>query len=173
MTGYENSPDYGGPMPTWRRILVALAIAAVVVALILAFGPRAQEMVGSVGRVIDGDTFWLCNDTECRKFRLCGIDAPERAEARAHESTEALAGLVKGMEVRCRTVGAGTPCDGRSKPTNGDRIVAQCFLGAGSLDLADAMVSQGFACDWPKFSGGAYSVLGEACTRGYPWHRPN
>ena len=63
--------------------------------------------------------------------------------------------LVEGEVVRCLQVGNGTPCDGRSKPTNYDRIVAQCFVDG--ADIAVPMVEQGFACDWVKFSGGAYS----------------
>ncbi len=40
-----------------------------------------------------------------------------------------MAEMVEGKEVRCIQVGGGTPCDGRSRPTNRDRIVAQCFVG--------------------------------------------
>jgi hypothetical protein len=65
---------------------------------------------------------------------------------------------VKGKAVRCVQVGDGTPCDGRSKATNRDRIVAQCFVDG--ADVAASLVGQGVACDWVKFSGGAYSQNG-------------
>ena len=125
----------------------------------------AANFTGSADKIIDGDTFWLCDLTACHKIRVCGINAPERGEAGSHELRDALAGLMKGIQIRCVQVGEGTPCDGRSKPTNGDRIVAQCYLGNGSVDIADQMVKQGFACDWVKFSGGRYSNdgIGKRC----------
>ena len=65
--------------------------------------------------------------------------------------------LVFRKTVRCIQVGQppGTVCDKRSKPTNRDRIVAQCFVD--NHDIAEPMVKGGYACDWVKFSGGHYS----------------
>lgn len=111
--------------------------------------------VGSADKVRVGDTFWICDQYVCTKVRLCGAEAPEMGEPGSSEARAALQALVAGRRVRCIQVGSGTPCDGRSKPTNGDRIVVQCFVD--DLDLAGALVAQGHACDWVKFSGGAYS----------------
>jgi hypothetical protein len=36
MTGYENSPDYGGPEPSWREAVVILAVIVAVVGAIWA-----------------------------------------------------------------------------------------------------------------------------------------
>ena len=94
----------------------------------------ADEFSGTVDRVVDGDTFWVCDGTACHKIRLCGADAPEKGEDRYRESAEALEALVRGKSVHCVQVGGGTPCDGRSRPTNRDRIVAQCFVG--EIDIA-------------------------------------
>jgi endonuclease YncB( thermonuclease family) len=66
--------------------------------------------------------------------------------------------LIAGKNARCVQVGAGTPCDGRSKPTSYDRVVAQCFVGG--IDVAAPMVQQDHACDWVGFSGGYYSRSG-------------
>lgn len=115
----------------------------------------AAEFSGSVDKIIDGDTFWLCDATACHKIRVCGINAPERGDPGYRDSGAALEAIVKGKAVRCIQVGDGTPCDGRSKSTNRDRIVAQCF--ADGADIAAPLVDQGFACDWVKFSGGIYS----------------
>jgi endonuclease YncB( thermonuclease family) len=60
-------------------------------------------------------------------------------------------------------MGEGTVCDGRSKPTSRDRVVAQCFLD--KLDIAEEMVRSGTACDWPKFSGGHYKISDATCSR--------
>ena len=97
-------------MRRFGRLLIVLVLAAGVA--------QAGQFVGAVGTLIDGDTFWLCDSTACHKIRICAINAPERGEVGSHESKEALAGLMKGLHVRCIPVGEGTPCDGRSKPTN-------------------------------------------------------
>jgi hypothetical protein len=40
MTGYEKSPDYGGPQPTWLgSLFLILLVATIVGAFFLAFGP--------------------------------------------------------------------------------------------------------------------------------------
>lgn len=135
---------------------IRLALAGIlVVGVTIA---HAAEYVGSVNKIVDGDTFWLCDATVCNKIRLCGVNAPERSEPGYRQSGDALKALVWGKAVRCLQVGAGTPCDGRSKQTSGDRIVAQCF--ADGLDIAAALVGQGIACDWQKFSAGHYSQGG-------------
>ena len=136
-----------------RAILVAVVLCWATVAA------YAAEFSGSVDKIADGDTFWVCDATACHKIRLCGADAPEKGEPGYQPSAEALRRLVEGKVVRCIQVGNGTPCDGRSKPTNYDRIVAQCFVDG--ADIAVPMVEQGFACDWVKFSGGAYSKKGK------------
>ena len=124
--------------------LLALAIGAA--------GPAAAaEINGTATKVIDGDTFQL----DGVAIRLCGIDAPEDGQNGARESARFLAELVEGRAVRCVVVGGGTPCDGRSKATSRNRIVAQCFVDG--RDLAAELTAAGHACDWPKFSAGAYS----------------
>lgn len=101
--------------------------------------------------VVDGDTLFVGR----LKYRLCGIDAPERHEPGYRQATTYLRNLTKGKTVKCTPVGQGTPCDGRSKPRSYDRIVAQCFVDG--KDLAAEMVRAGHAVDWQKFSGGYYS----------------
>lgn len=136
-----------------RAILIAVTVCYVTAAA------YAAEFSGSVDKIADGDTFWICDATACHKIRVCGINAPERGEPSYHESGEALRKLVEGKAVRCIQVGNGTPCDGRSRPTSHDRIVAQCFVNG--ADIAMPLVEGGFACDWVKFSGGAYSQGGK------------
>ena len=138
----------------FHRLGIVLAVLIVVTAT-----THAAEFSGSVDKIVDGDTFWVCDASACNKIRVCGINSPEKGKPGYRESGEALTQLVEGKVVRCVQVGSGTPCDGRSKPTNHDRIVAQCF--AGDIDIAVPLVEQGFACDWVKFSGGAYSSNGK------------
>lgn len=112
------------------------------------------ELKGQVLAIEDGDTFDLCDGGECKRIRICGIDAPEIGSAGASEATAALRELVDGKVVACIQVGNGTVCDGRSRPTNRGRIVAQCFVD--NTDIAASLVARGLACDWIKFSGGHY-----------------
>ena len=136
--------------------------STLVAALALCFSTvtlGAAEFAGSANRIVDGDTFWVCDANACHKIRICGINAPEKGEPGYQESGEGLKKLSAGSSVRCIQVGSGTPCDGRSKPTSHDGIVAQCF--ADGADMAAILVEHGYACDWVKFSGGAYSRAGK------------
>jgi hypothetical protein len=38
LSGYENSPDYGGPDPSWREVAVILAVIVTVACAIWALG---------------------------------------------------------------------------------------------------------------------------------------
>jgi hypothetical protein len=87
----------------------------------------AADISGHVSKVVDGDTLVVCDDRICEKVRLCGVDAPERGDLASKSATKALSDLVRGRSIWCRPVGEGTVCDGRSKTTSGDRIVASCL----------------------------------------------
>lgn len=114
---------------------------------------------GHVSKVADGDTFTLENDGQKVRVRFCGVDSPERRQPGYDKASRALGQLTEGKQVRCVQVGGGTPCDGRSRATSRDRIVAQSFVG--DEDIAMAMICSGDAKDWPRFSGGYYA----ACSR--------
>ena len=114
---------------------------------------KEQAMSGPMTRAVDGDTFDLNVRGQIVRFRLCGIDAPERGVEGSEAATALIAGMV-GRVVQCVPVGAGTPCDGRSRTRNRGRIVAQCFIDG--ADIARLLVDQGLAWDWSRFSGGYY-----------------
>lgn len=135
-------------------------MAAVAVALFhLPDGAAAKDIVGKASKVVDGDTLYVCDATLCEKIRICGINAPERRESGGKEATSAMRSIVADNQIRCVPVGEGTVCDGRSRRTSGDRIVAQCYVG--KIDIAALLVQQGHACDWIRFSRGYYSRHGE------------
>ena len=139
------------------RILIAI------VAAFIASQAMAADYLGKVLAVSDGDTFTMEADGGKVRVRICGIDAPERGQAGYGQAAGALSNMIEGKTVHCLQVGEGTVCDGRSKPTNRDRIVAQCFLDA--VDIAEQMIRSGTACDWPKFSGGKYKISDTTCSR--------
>ena len=122
---------------------------------------HAGEFSGEAIYIVDGDTFDIQTTAARIRIRFCGIDSPERRHAGYREAKDALASLIKGKTVRCVQVSSGTPCDGRSKSTNRNRVVAQCFLD--DADIATEMVRTGHACDWPKFSGGHYRIDDSTC----------
>lgn len=155
-SGYEKSKDYGGPTPTWWGVIVVIAVVVAIAVMTNSSPAIGRDYSGTVVHVEDGDTFTIGARSTEHRIRLCGVDSPERGEKGYGTARDALAGMIAGRQVRCIQVRrkAGTPCDGRSRPTNQKRIVAQCFLDGG--DIALRMVCSGHAKDWPKFSGGYY-----------------
>lgn len=150
------APDY----MIYRRYgqLVRHSFAVAAASLVISLAPTvtsADSFVGIVVSVVDGDDLIVRRlDGRQLDVRLCGIDAPESHRAGGREATQALATLAIGKSIRCVPVGSGTPCDGRSNPTNRGRLIAQCFIG--SEDVADRAVCSGHARDWPRYSGGHY-----------------
>ncbi|UPK06990.1 thermonuclease family protein [Bradyrhizobium sp. 170] len=111
----------------------------------------------------DGDSFTMEADGAKVRVRIRGIDAPERGQAGYGQAAGALSNMIDGKTVHCLQVGEGTVCDGQSRPTSRDRIVAQCFLE--KVDIAGQMIRSGTACDWAKFSGGRYKISDTTCSR--------
>ena len=106
----------------------------------------SAQIAAADGSVIDGDTL----DLNGTRYRLNGIDAPERAQScktaggkswRCGEAaTKTLVALTKGKRVTCKTLGQDIY----------DRDIATCQ--AGGTDLGRAMVAQGMAWAFLKFS---------------------
>ena len=134
--------------------MVARTFAIAAFLLAFAAPATAQEFSGPLTHVVDGDTFDLLVDGRQVRFRLCGVNAPDRGEDGYRASKAAINPLL-GKIIRCVQVGNGTPCDGRSKPMNRGRVVAQCFIKQD--DIAARLVADDLANDWPKFSGGYYN----------------
>ena len=79
-------------------------------------------------------------------IQLCGINASERGEPGYRDATETLRSLASRETVSCIPVGQGTVCDGRSRATNRDRLVAQCFVG--DADIGGVTVEKRFTLRW-------------------------
>lgn len=54
------------------RVTVALA-GLLLITCLPTSSARAEEFLGSPGKIIDGDLFWLCDANICNKLRLCGV----------------------------------------------------------------------------------------------------
>jgi endonuclease YncB( thermonuclease family) len=148
-----------------------LQVSVLSLFLVAAAASGAVAQLSGRATVIDGDDIDVWADAgPPKRVRLCGVDAPEQGCPGYDDAIRELRTLVEGKQVRCIQVGAGTPCDGKSKPQNRGRIVAQCFVE--NTDLAGRLVERGVACDWERFSGGHYSRNGKgrACPKN---HRAN
>ena len=70
------------------------------VLLLLSSGLTAEELIGRVVAVTDGDTIKVLDaNNTAYKIRLSGIDSPERGQPYRNASREHLASLVAGKEV--------------------------------------------------------------------------
>ena len=62
-------------------------------ALTFSLGTFAEDFIGKVVAVADGDTITVLRDQEQVKIRLSGIDAPEKAQAFGNRSKQSLSTL--------------------------------------------------------------------------------
>ncbi len=105
--------------------------------------------------VVDGDTIEIAG----QRVRFDGIDAPESAQqcddangvsykcgARAAQALDAF--LAKSRPIRCDFV----------EWDQYGRYVGKCFRADGT-SVAEWLVANGHALDWPRYSGGAYAAL--------------
>lgn len=131
--------------PGARRLFLACAAAALLLALPLrpalaqdgARAPVGRPWLASVNHVVDGDSIWVRpSDGGARvKLRLQGIDAPEICQPAGAESRAALQALALGERVRISV----------HAHDRWGRGIAQVVRLRGQIDLAQAMVAQGWA----------------------------
>ena len=91
--------------------------------------------------IVDGDTLKL----DGQRYRLWGIDAPEKGEPGGSAATRALQAIIDGQALDCDVLDV----------DRYDRPVVICELPDGR-DPSCEMVAQGHATDWPRYSNGHY-----------------
>ncbi len=108
--------------------------------LLLSFSVCAEEMVGRVVRVADGDTITvLAAGNVQEKIRFHGIDAPEKGQAFGKAAGRFLSGLVAGRDVRVEY----------TKRDQYGRIVGKVFVD--DRDINIEMLKAGFAWHYKHF----------------------
>lgn len=130
-----------------RWVLGSLALLA-----LIAISPGvAADLVGQAS-VIDGDTI----EIHGQRIRLFGIDAPESDQlCRGDDSLQYHCGAKAANELDAFIAGRSVSCTDIDERTY-RRVVAVCTVDG--VDLADRLVRQGLALDWPKYSKGDYAV---------------
>jgi len=136
------------PAPRRGRGAVAsilVILAGLAGAWLLELLPSGEAPIAGQARIIDGDTLAIGS----RTIRLHGLDAPETRQTCQRDgrdwdcgadARQALARLVQGRPVTCRPV---------DRDRYG-RVVARCH--AGGEDLGSAMVRQGWAVAYTRYS---------------------
>lgn len=131
----------------------AHGIALGLVSVAAVFAPLAAPAAENPTiRVIDGDGFELATG---EKIRLWGIDAPELRQECSKGGVRYACGKIARDNLDLLLAGQSVQCEEKDRDRYG-RTVALCT--AGGEDVAGWMVSHGWALDWPKYSGGRYSV---------------
>ena len=76
-----------------------------------------QELVGTVTKVLDGDSFWLDHGDATTKIRLRFVDAPENDQPYGDKAKAFTEKFVKGKLVTCYPFGKSF-----------DRVLATCYV---------------------------------------------
>jgi endonuclease YncB( thermonuclease family) len=138
--------------------MIALLLKSLLIALLLtpeAYGRESERAYSGVPTITDGDTIRIGKD----RFRLYGIDAPERDQvcklagkdwSCGRSATSFLRDLVGKQSVRCV----------QKDRDRYKRIVAVCYQG--DVDLNAAMVSAGLAVAYTEFSTDYVAAESEA-----------
>ncbi|WP_333939159.1 thermonuclease family protein [Bradyrhizobium sp. CCBAU 11386] len=110
----------------------------------------AGDLIGQAS-IIDGDTL----EIHGTRIRLSGIDAPESTQfCRGEDSLPYRCGAKAANELSAFIAQRPVTCVPVSSDQYG-RTVATCSVAG--IDLADWLVHNGFALDWPRYSKGKYA----------------
>ncbi|EMR04778.1 thermonuclease family protein [Cesiribacter andamanensis] len=99
------------------------------------------QVKGTLGLVIDGDSFYMVQDNGRRiRIRLSGIDSPEDDQAYSQEAKAYLISLLEGKEILMTPNGS----DKLGRPV--------AVISVEGKNIAEEMVRSGFAWHYKKYS---------------------
>jgi endonuclease YncB( thermonuclease family) len=134
-------------MTRWGRLLAAM-FAALIFAP--ASGAFADDMAGQAS-IIDGDTL----EIHGTRIRLWGIDAPESDQLCRNEGSEHYrCGQKAANDLDAFNARRAVEC----VEVDRDQYRRAVVCTVAGIDLADWMVRNGQALDWPRYSKGAYAA---------------
>ena len=134
-------------MPFRKFTFARLLFAAACLCASPAF---ADNLIGQAS-IIDGDTL----EIHGTRIRLWGIDAPESSQlCRDDESLQYQCGAKAANALDAFIARRPVDCSPVSLDQYG-RTVVVCSIG--SVDLAEWLVRNGLALDWPQYSKGGYA----------------
>ena len=134
----------------WTVAIVIAALAALILAP--ASAAVADNLTGQAS-VIDGDTL----EIHGTRIRLWGIDAPESSQlCRGEDSLQYRCGAKAANDLDAFIAKRPVSCVPISLDRYG-RTVASCSVGG--TDLAEWLVGNGLAIDWPKYSKGKFDPI--------------
>lgn len=116
------------------------------------FGPSctAQTLLQGRASVIDGDTL----EIHGQRIWFHGIDAPESSQTCERSGKPWRCGQAAALALSDWLGQATVTCQ-QTGVDRYRRVVARCIKAG--LDVAAWLVSEGWALDWPRYSGGAYA----------------
>lgn len=136
-------------------------IQSLFVAALVAFAASsavaANDIVGEVVAVLDGDTITVLDgQRQQHRIRFAGIDAPEKSQAYGQVAKRALSDLIYRHQVTVRPIDPAAGSD-REVPslTRADRYgrtIGRVF--DGGRDINRAMVAGGYAWVYRQYAGG-------------------
>ncbi|WP_445488553.1 thermonuclease family protein [Rhodopseudomonas sp. RCAM05734] len=118
-----------------------------------------QDNIVGQASVIDGDTL----EIHGARIRLFGVDAPESDQTCHDDDGKLYRCGQKAANDLSDFIGAKTVSCVPQATDRYDRTVAVCSVG--TVDLADWLVRQGLAFDWPQYSKGKYAAAQKEAER--------
>lgn len=153
-----NAPaPLNGVMESWR---IPIAAAASVLVVCLPVGATAAEDSRNIAKavVVTGKPLVISGDqieVAVRRFRLFGVDAPERGQSCVAKSRVFDCGMISTTALMDLTAGVDVTCKPRRETVAGTRLTT-CF--AAGYDIAKGMVHTGWALAFPR-SGTIYAAV--------------
>lgn len=129
-----------------------IAMSRLLVALFFLASPAMAQTVEGRASVIDGDTIEISGE----RIRFNGIDAPESWQRCAADGKEYRCGKEAAFALdEWLAASRPTRCEFVERDRYG-RMVANCFRADGA-SVADWLVRNGWALDWPRYSDGEFA----------------
>lgn len=127
-----------------------IALAQLIFAACVCVSPAAADNLTGQASIIDGDTLQIHGT----RIRLWGIDAPESSQlCRGDDSIQYRCGAKAANELDAFIARRPVDCSPVSLDQYG-RTVAVCSIDR--VDIAEWLVRNGLALDWPTYSKGKY-----------------